>query len=358
MRTMTPGMRVREALRGEGVDRVPFTIYDNMLPRGDVERHLRNDGLAVIARKPACHIEMPNVKVFTRQVREGGLLNRYTLMRTPVGELTSKDTWDPGYGQRWCEVERPIKSSEDYRVMEFVVRDEVYVPAFEELTLAQAWLGQDGYVTAKSRKPPMYRLMYNLLGMEQFTYHMCDFPDEFFSLHDLMWERDQEMLKVAVKAPVEVMRCGGNFHADLVPPALFEKYYLAYIDSFIELAHEQGKLVYTHFDAKIGYMREMIAKSGLDIVEAFTPAPTCDMTVSEAREAWPAKVLWINFPSSVHMEPPETIREETLKILAEAAPGQGFMMGITENIPEDIWRTSLSVISEVLSEHGTLPIRL
>ena len=105
-------------------------------------------------------------------------------------------------------------------------------------------------------------------------------------------------------------------------------------------------------------MVRAVAESGTDIIEAFTPPPDCDVTVREARDAWPEKILWVNFPSSVHLESPEQIRQTTLRILSETAPGDRFLMGVTEDIPEGVRRSSLSVILQTISEHGTLPIQI
>jgi hypothetical protein len=147
-----------------------------------------------------------------------------------------------------------------------------------------------------------------------------------------------------------------NIHPDMIGPKLFQDHYLPYMNRFADLAHEEGKLSGSHLDAKFSFMKEMIAEARFDVVEAFTPAPMGDMSVAEARQAWPDKVLWINFTSSVHIQSPEAIRQETLKILKEAAPGDRFLVGITEDVPENAWRTSFGVISRAILEHGTLPI--
>jgi len=116
-------------------------------------------------------------------------------------------------------------------------------------------------------------------------------------------------------------------------------------------------MIASHLDARMNTLMEAVARSRLDVVEAFTPVPDCDVTVKEAREAWPDKVLWMNFPSSVHLAPPQRIREETLRILSQAAPGKRFLIGITEDIPEHSWRTSLTIISQTILEHGSLPLQ-
>jgi len=58
--------------------------------------------------------------------------------------------------------------------------------------------------------------------------------------------------------------------------------------------------------------------SPADYIEALTPPPTCDVSVGEAHQLWPEKALWINFPSSVHVEPLETVRQTARRILEEA----------------------------------------
>jgi EAL domain-containing protein (putative c-di-GMP-specific phosphodiesterase class I) len=82
------------------------------------------------------------------------------------------------------------------------------------------------------------------------------------------------------------------------------------------------------------------------------------MTVAEARRRWPEVILWINFPSPVHLEPPEAIRRCVREILGAAAPGQRFLFGITEDIPDGVWQVSLPEISAALQEYGALPISI
>ena len=59
------------------------------------------------------------------------------------------------------------------------------------------------------------------------------------------------------------------------------------------------------------------------------------MTLQEARVIWPDKILWINFPSAVHLEPISVIEETTRQLLRQAAPGDRFLVGITEDVPGD-----------------------
>jgi hypothetical protein len=60
----------------------------------------------------------------------------------------------------------------------------------------------------------------------------------------------------------------------------------------------------------------------------------------------------------VHLESTERIRQTTLQVLSEAAPGDRFLMGVTEDIPESARQSSLNVILQTISEHGALPIEV
>jgi hypothetical protein len=59
----------------------------------------------------------------------------------------------------------------------------------------------------------------------------------------------------------------------------------------------------------------------------------------------------------VHLEPPEVIEATTLRILKESAPGDRFIIGITENVPEHRWRESFRTILRTINERGALPIQ-
>lgn len=50
------------------------------------------------------------------------------------------------------------------------------------------------------------------------------------------------------------------------------------------------------------------------------------------------------------------MREQTLNILRDAAPGDGFLIGITENVPEFAQERSLTAIAETVGEYGHTPI--
>jgi len=360
----TPRSRIQAILQGEDADRVPFSIYRVLFPRGEAERHLRNQGLAVLERIPLCRVEMPNVDLFSREYYEGGVLTVRETARTPVGEVYRIIKLDPSLGTSWWDMHYFVKRPEDYKIVEFMVSDTIYYPSYDEFLLAQERWGEDGYVLGETSAglwlgySPMGLMMYKLLGVERFGIDLFDYPDEFFSLYETIREKQREMFQVCAQSPAEVVCYAGNIHQDTMGLQRFVEYYLPSINEFAAVMHEHGKLASCHYDAKMSSLVQAVAESSTDIVEAFTPFPDCDVSVGEARDAWPDKILWVNFPSSVHLESPERIRQTTLQVLSEAAPGDRFLMGVTEDIPESARQSSLNVILQTISEHGALPIEV
>lgn len=76
---------------------------------------------------------------------------------------------------------------------------------------------------------------------------------------------------------------------------------------------------------------------------------------ARTRAIWKDKALWINFPSSVHLRPVEEVAQTMRDILRDAGDGRRFLVGITEDVPEDRWKGSYQAIMGVLIDAGRVP---
>ncbi|MFH1968948.1 MAG: hypothetical protein ABIJ53_01375, partial [Verrucomicrobiota bacterium] len=80
--------------------------------------------------------------------------------------------------------------------------------------------------------------------------------------------------------------------------------------------------------------------------------PDTDMTLGEARRAWPDKVIWMNYSSSMHLRPDAEVLQFTVDLLKQADSVDGLIMGITEDIPLDRWQASCTAIMDGLDRHA------
>ncbi len=349
---MTIRERIEAVLRGERPDRIPFTIYWLMLPSGEQERLLRERGLGIVWRTNVLRWEYPRCDMQTVSFTQDGRDLQRVTWRTPVGEVYSTTTTEPEYGTSAWTLDYFLKKPEDYRVLRFIADDARPVAAYENFHRLDKQLGADGYVLAQLGYSPLMEMMIQLIGIEQAAYEMFDHEDEFWTLYESLCQKMRRAYPVAAASPAPLTLYCGNVHPQIVSPERFEKYIVSCYHEFADHLHERGKLLGVHLDANTRLYKDIVARSKIDVIEAFTPPPDCDLPLREARTAWPDKILWINFPSSVHLATEQVIRQTTRQLLSEAAPDDRFLIGVTEDIPPDCWPKSLGAIAETINEHG------
>ncbi len=355
---MNPRQRIEAVLRGQMPDRVPFTIKRPQPPQGEIERRLRNEGLALCVEELPFMTARPNVEVVRRETWRDGRLYWEETYRTGAGEVGQSWVMEPGYGSR-CITQHLIKSVRDYRVVEALVRDEVYTPDFERFQRAEQVLGGDGFVFCGWLGPtPLLKMLWELMGPEMFAEGLSEHRREFNALYETLLDRQRQQVRIVAEGPGLVAHFSENLTAEMIGGKRFREYVLPVYAEFAAILKPAGKLLAAHCDGHLRALADDLAGSALDIIEAFCPIPDGDMTMDEARRRWPDKILWINFPSPTHLEPPDRIRSCVREILRAAAPGQRFLFGITEDIPDGIWDVSLPAISAALQEYGALPISI
>jgi hypothetical protein len=78
--------RINAVLHHQTPDQVPFAPYDNLVPRGDFERNLRNRGMGLCLRRSTIWPEIKEVSVETGH--EGDTI--LTIYHTPEGQVSTR----------------------------------------------------------------------------------------------------------------------------------------------------------------------------------------------------------------------------------------------------------------------------
>ena len=277
-----------------------------------------------------------------------------TVYETPVGTVSRVDR--PAPGTSWHE-QYLFQRPEDYRPIEFLIRNQHYEPAYDCFLTAQRRFGDDVFLRASiGGYSPLQEILIRIMGLECFSIEWAERRDEVLKLYAALTEQRRKVYPLVAQSPALAVNYGGNINPAVMGLPRFEQYVLPHYDECAAVLHQRGKLVGVHLDANNRLLAPSIARSRIDYVEAFTPPPTCDMSVVEARRCWPNKVLWINFPSSVHVAAPAVVAATTRQLLQEAAPGDGFLLGITEDVPPDRWQQSFLAISQVITTTGRYPV--
>jgi len=349
---MTQRKRVEVALRGGHSDCVPFTMYSgSILPRCVTERLLRNRGMCIVERLGVFKVHRPNVKTTNNTYWEGDKKLIRTNYETPVGAVSTL-VEDAGF-TGWSH-EKMFKTPDDYKVLAFMLADEQYEADYEPFAKAEKEMGEDAIFRAGIGLEPLQALISgDMLDMQEFCMQWMENRDEILKLYDIIVENRRKAYPIVAQSPALHANYGGNVVPEIIGLETFERYFVPHYNEMAEEMHKHGKIVGCHFDANCGPIAKAIGSTDLDYIEAFTPAPDTDMTLGEARKAWPGKVLWLNFMSSVHLKSDEEVEAATVALLEEISDIDGVIMGITENMPEDRWQSSCTAIMDGLERHAT-----
>jgi hypothetical protein len=347
----TPRQRVLRALRGGCGDCVPFTMYECMIPQCQAEREMRNRGMCIVQRDvPVFTVHRPNVKVTQYTYWEADRKMTRTVLETPVGQLNTLSE-DAGFTQ-WYHA-RMFKMPEDYGALLYLIRDEVYEPNYEAFAKAQNDFGEDAIFRAQIGLEPLQALISGtFMDTQTFCLEWMDRRDEVLRLYDAIVENRRKIYPLVAQSPASHANYGGNVVPEIIGLANFQRYYVPHYNEAAEVLHQHGKLIGCHFDANCRALSAAIAETELDYIEAFTPFPDTDMTLGEAREAWPNKTIWMNYPSSFHLRSDAAVKQKTVDLLNEVPTVEGLLIGITEDIPQDRWRDSCRAIMDGIDYHA------
>ena len=348
---MTIRERLLTTLRGGQADRVPWSIYAWILRKTQAGQALHRRGLGLVDATPVSRTLHEQVTVHEKHYDVDGRPATRTWIETPVGVLTQETTIEPSFGSRWT-VEFFIKSVQDYAAAEFFFRHTRIEPNFGPWHEANAAMGDGGIVLGGAMPAPITHLMTDWMGVQGLTEGLYDHPDQFNALIDAVSTLYARRIQLAAESPAEVIWLDDNITATIISPDRFERYAAPMYAQALPILRQAGKIPINHYDGSLRPLLSCVAKAGLPVIEAFTPPPMGDLSVADAKRAWPNTMIWVNFPGCLIAEPRPVIRQYTLDLMAEGAVGGRFAIGCTEEFPFDHFEDAFTAIGQAMAEYG------
>jgi len=365
MTEMTRRERIMAASRRERADRLPFLHNWRHSQMGWAERECRNRGMGISWARPCYIMKMHNVESTEEQLVSTGTVEVRRTYSTPMGSVYTDEKREPGVEQwhalrSWKDVvpwakSRLIKKPEDYEVVKYMVENTEYLPDYFPIEQAKEWLGEDGVVISWIPKTPMALLMIEWIGSEEgrFYVHHARYRDKVDELYKAMSKSLEPLYEIAAKSPADIIWLPENTEGYLVNPRLFEKYFMPEYEKCARIVHEHGKLLAAHMDGRLGVLKDLIAKTPIDIIEALHPPPMGDLPIGEALSLWKEKVIWVGYPAAVYTLGPEEVRKHALGLLRSVVPGDRLVIQMsTENL---VSNENLLMLTSIL-EKAELPL--
>lgn len=338
-------------LRGEDTGRVPWNVYGWLLPDTPAARRMCSLGLSRMEARAICRpIYDGTVSVREEQFLRGGRPCFRVDIETPAGALYEEATLDPSYGSRWI-TKYFISGPQDFPAAEYFFRHTRFEPEYEPWLAADRELGPAGFVIGEIMPIPVMKLIVSWLGVEGFLAALADTPAWLETLLDALNAHYDRQIELAALSPAEVIWFGDNVTAAIISPRLFERFCAPVYARVMPVMRAAGKIPIAHYDGSNRPLANALARTSLPVIEAFTPPPMGDLTVREAKAAWPDKVVWVNFPGCLFVEPYEAIKAYALDLLREGAPGGRFVLGCTEDFPMSEFEKTFGAMHAALQEY-------
>ena len=364
---MTGKERILAALRRQPVDRtpwvpliVPYTIAG--FPKETPHR------VAEAQRAAGCDIWTQAVvdRIGLWLTKSGKKINKIRYFvdgdvvsgyETPEGTITERQRSGVGASIN-APVEYLIKTAQDLRAYRYVLENSFLFIA--DYTDHYAWeekiVGEDGVITDVSIGMTPHQMFINLLAGVEHTYDIqADEPELFDEVMDLMHRQyKQQVRETAKRSKADIFICSENTSWTTLSPQRFEKYCAEQLSEYADILHEYGKLHVIHMCGKLSYMTEQIAGCRFDAVADLAPAPTGDMELWEAAEAFPNLAVkgGIGCDTFLAAEP-GVCYGRAREILEKTRGRLGVLLGSGDSVPNGTSMENLRAITKAVEEAGT-----
>lgn len=345
---MTP---IRERLEafwsGEKPDRIPFTTYESKIPsdwRDPVIQQMFADGLGVLRFIDTWTTTYRDVEIINDAITIDGEPQRRQIWRTPVGAIEA--IWSQNWHRKYF-----LETADDYRVMTFIAEHTDYAPAYESFAAQAADLPEHVIAVPRMGRTPLQTILVDYAGLANFALHLYEFADEMRALYDALLVNFRRLAEIVAAGPGRYINILENFTAETLGPRRYAEFLLPVYEETFGMFRDAGKCVGYHYDGNLQSVKELVARAPLDLIESLTPPPEGDMTLAEARAAFPDKLFWSNVNLGCYELPPQELKEEMWRRIEAGAPdGRRLAFEVSEDRPPR-WRESMPVILAALNEY-------
>jgi hypothetical protein len=349
---MTNRERMRAIVCGQPVDRVPFVQYDNLAARNEeIWGNLGRDAMGLLRWCSVTRTVAPHCTHHSEAIDINGLPGRRDTITTPVGTLTQESCAEPGYGSPSIRTYY-VSAPEDYRVLESYLADCRVERDESSFVQAREELGDDGLPLVRLPRTPYQQMWIEWVGMENFAYHLACFPDLVAPCVEHMRRLSLESYDITADSEAEFIDIPDNITAPLIGADYFREYCVPLYRELARRLEPSGRPVIVHLDGDQQALHGAIGDSGMGGIDSYNPPPDGDTSPATALALWPHMRLFVNFPSSVHLDTAQRIRACAEDLLAQAGQSGRMWIQISENVPEGMWRRSFPEIVGAIREFG------
>jgi hypothetical protein len=332
--------RFEAALAGEPISWPVYAVYDWFVVHRPIDWSLLfARGLGKINHADLLDVARPHLEIRETSTPTDRGLRRDVSWITDRGELHE---W---YLGEWRQ-EYLVKTPGDYRIFQRALEDTTFTANPGYFEAAESEVGPRGITVGQMGRTPLMEMQIDRAGLARFSMDLADQQPELMDLLDLMNGQMFEAAREAVRSPARFVKLWENLSLETIGTSVYRRHLVPQYRKLLEIFQPAGKRLLVHYDGKLRLIARDIAALDLGI-DSLTPPPEGDLSVAEAREAWPDKFLWLHPPLGWHEEPPAEFERRIRQMVRDAGPRR-FCLMLSEEVP-DCWEQTLPLLLRCLN---------
>ncbi len=294
-------------------------------------------------------VEHPSVKRIERALSD---TDTEVTIETPVGRQVEIRRRSPN-STHVIHVKWPVSSEDELKTAAWRAENETWEWDAEAFERSKAGWGNLGAPTMFMPRVNVQNLYIDIMGIEKGVYALYDWPDTVAAYFRALEGSHDRLMDIINASPVDIINFGDNVHAGTCNPRLFREYVLPSYQRRVEKLHSAGKFVHAHWDGDVKPLLPFAKETGLDGIEAITPAPQGDVTLEETRAALGDEMFLIDGIPAIYFDttfPVSVLEECARRIIDLFAPK--LILGISDEISStgDIER--IRIVSTIVDEYN------
>ena len=356
--SMTPRERIMAVLNGEEPDKTPVCVVTLLLSQlpGGWYRRLKERGLGFIhwttfytpMWKSTLYDQNPrlsDVKYTQTHYFEKGIWKYRHTYETPVGSITGVMMTNPMAHVAVIDTpeEYLIKQPSDWRVINYVLRGilDKLAPAYEVVERTEDELGDSGITVGVTGKTAWQLAWTNLAGPERAVIDFHEQPEEVQEYIELNGRWHARLAEIAAECPAKCIIIGENI-SDMISPKYWREYCLPIYEIYSQQLEGTGKILGVHMDGRLGHLKKEIAETPINLIDSFAVPPTGGVSLAEAKEIWPDKIIFMNTACHLAWAEPEEVRKGYEALAEEWGSKKGLLLELIEELPLETVETHMS----------------
>ncbi len=337
---------------------VPLAEEMQMLPDLDY-MHIVGDRTPDYLTSYPDEYDLPEVKVDQTRYEEGDYRVVERTFHTPAGDISDRTKIPPsgreyGVSPNPMKTEYLVKDRDDIERLLYILPEiSTDYDYYHQITET---IGDRGVVMVCIRSC----LDHNAGQARDMQDLMVDYymdRELFDSLLAIFHRRSLQRIRVALEAGVEAI-FGSWYYNSLSSgwsPAIYREVFVPQIGEHVELTHSYGAFYDFYDDGKLADAMEMIAETGIDVLETCTPPPVGDFDLRAAKERIGAKTTikgYVDLLYVIKHGDPELVERTIAEAMEIAKPGGGLIIGSSDSFREGTPDENLETYWRACKEYG------